>query len=87
MPARMWRHGIHRLPDSLIHMLAYLYLSYSMMALLIESVPSLEETWMECLGDLVRYRMAIEKADLLDRQVWAEVARIWYDQAADLNTI
>ncbi|KAI9865736.1 MAG: hypothetical protein M1813_002194 [Trichoglossum hirsutum] len=42
MPARMWRHGIHsflellrhRLPDSPEHMLAFIYLAYSMMALL-----------------------------------------------------
>lgn len=41
MPARMWRHGIHsflellrhRLPYSLEHMLTFIYLAYSMMAL------------------------------------------------------
>jgi hypothetical protein len=91
MPARMWRHGIHsflellrhRLPDSLDHMLAFVYLAYSMMALLMESVPSFEETWIECLGDLARYRMAIEEADLCDREVWSGVARMWYNKAAD----
>ena len=54
----MWQHGIHsflellryRLPDSLDHMLAF-YLAYSMMALLVESVPSFEETWIEYLED------------------------------------
>ena len=68
MPARMWRHGIHsflellrhRLPDSLEHMLAFIYLAYSMMTLLYEAVPSFEDTWIECLGDLARYRIAIE---------------------------
>src|SRR5271155_5003971 len=91
MPARMWRHGIHsflellrhRLPDSLDHMLAFVYLAYSMMALLMESVPSFEETWIECLGDLARYRMAIEEADLRDHEVWSGVARMWYNKAAD----
>src|SRR3569833_4527016 len=42
MPARMWRHGIHsvlellrhRLPASLEHMLAFVCLAYSMIALL-----------------------------------------------------
>lgn len=90
MPARMWNHGIHsflellrhRLPDSRDHILAFFYLAYSMMALLMESVPSFEETWIECLGDLARYRMAIE-ADLLDREVWSGVARMWYNKAAD----
>lgn len=42
-------------------MLAFIYLAYSMMALLYETVPAFEDTWMECLGDLRRYRMAIEK--------------------------
>lgn len=91
MPARMWRHGIHsflellrhRLPDSLDHMLSFVYLAYSMMALLMESVPSFEDTWIECLGDLARYRMAIEEVDMRDREVWACVARMWYDKAAD----
>jgi hypothetical protein len=48
-----------------------------------ESVPSFEETWIECLGDLARYRMAIEEADLRDREIWSNVARIWYNKAAD----
>ncbi|KAK4220472.1 hypothetical protein QBC38DRAFT_321844, partial [Podospora fimiseda] len=42
MPARMWRHGIHsflellrhRLPASLEFILMFIYLAYSMMALL-----------------------------------------------------
>ena len=58
MPARMWRHGIHaflevlrhRLPESLEHMLAFIYIAYSMMALLYETVSTFEDTWIECLG-------------------------------------
>ncbi|KAH0565567.1 hypothetical protein GP486_001035 [Trichoglossum hirsutum] len=91
MPARMWRHGMHsflellrhRLPDSLEHMLAFIYLAYSMMALLYETVPTFEDTWIECLGDLGRYRMAIEDDDIRDREVWTGVARFWYSKAAD----
>ena len=90
MPARMWRHGIHaflevlrhRLPESLDHKLAFIYLAYSMMALLYETVPAFEDTWIECLGDLARYRMAIEDDDLQDREGWARVAKFWYDSAA-----
>ncbi len=52
MPARMWRHGTpsflellrHRLPGSLEHMLSFIYLAYSMMALLYETVPTFEDT-------------------------------------------
>lgn len=91
MPARMWRHGIHaflevlrhRLPESLDHMLAFIYIAFSMMALLYEAVPTFEDTWIECLGDLGRYRMAIEDADIRDREVWSGVARFWYSKAAD----
>jgi hypothetical protein len=85
MPARMWKHGIHsflellrrRLPDSIDYMLAFIYLAYQMMALLYETVPAFEDTWIECLGDLGRYRMAIEDEDIRDRETWAGVARSW----------
>lgn len=53
MPARMWRHGIHsflellrhRLPDLMEHILAFIYLAYTMMALLYETVPAFADTW------------------------------------------
>lgn len=91
MPARMWRHGIHgflellrhRLPASLEHMLTFIYLAYSMMALLYETVPAFEDTWVECLGDLGRYRMAIEDEDIRDREIWTAVSRLWYSKASD----
>jgi hypothetical protein len=93
MPARMWKHGIHsflellrrRLPESIDYMLAFIYLAYQMMALLYETVPAFEDTWIECLGDLGRYRMAIEDEDIRDRETWAGVARSWYSKAADKN--
>jgi hypothetical protein len=93
MPARMWKHGIHsflellrqRLPKSLDYMLAFIYLAYQMMALLYETVPAFEDTWIECLGDLGRYRMAIEDEDIRDRETWANVARSWYSKASDKN--
>ena len=54
-----------------------------MMALLYETVPAFEDTWIECLGDLARYRMAIEDDDIRDREVWTGVARNWYSKASD----
>ncbi|KZL80703.1 hypothetical protein CI238_09061 [Colletotrichum incanum] len=91
MPARMWRHGIHsflellrhRLPASLEHMLTFIYLAYSIIALLYETVPTFEDIWIECLGDLGRYRMAIEDDNLKDREVWTSVSRHWYSKASD----
>ena len=77
MPARMWRHDIHSflellrnsLPASLDYMLAFIYLAYLMMTLLLETVPAFEDTWIECLGDLGRYRMAMEDDNVRDREV------------------
>jgi hypothetical protein len=51
MPARMWRHGIHsflellrhRLPASLEYMVTFIYLAYSMMALLYQTVPNFKD--------------------------------------------
>ncbi|KAE9982202.1 hypothetical protein EG327_005932 [Venturia inaequalis] len=91
MPSRMWKHGIHsflellrfRLPDSLEFMISFIYTAYQMMSLLYETVPAFEDTWIECLGDLGRYRMAIEDEDIRDRETWAGVARFWYSKAAD----
>ncbi|CAG7940349.1 unnamed protein product [Penicillium olsonii] len=91
MPARMWKYGIHsflellrqKLPGSVEYMLDFIYLSYSMMTLLLESVTDFKETWIECLGDLARYRMAVEGFDNKDRELWAGVSRYWYNQDAN----
>lgn len=93
MPARMWRYGIHaflevlrqRLPASLDYMLHFIYIAYSMVTLLLESVPQFRDAWHECLGDLARYRMAVEDTDSRDRETWVAVSRHWYDQFADRN--
>lgn len=42
-------------------MLAFIYLACQMMALLLETVPIFSDTWIDCLGDLSRYRLAIGK--------------------------
>ncbi|KAH7175983.1 hypothetical protein EDB81DRAFT_591321, partial [Dactylonectria macrodidyma] len=57
--------------------------AYSMMALLYETVPAFEDTWIECLGDLSRYRMAIEDGDIKGREIWTGVSRYWYRQSSD----
>ncbi|OQN95238.1 hypothetical protein B0A48_18630 [Cryoendolithus antarcticus] len=90
MPARMWKHGIHaflevlryRRPESQEYMLSFIYLAYQMMALLLETVSSFTDTWTECLGDLARYRMAIEE-DKESHAAWGDVARSWYQMASD----
>ena len=91
MPGRVWRHGIHaflnvlrhRLPESLEHMLGFIHIAHSMVAQLHETVPTVEDRWSECLGDLGRYRMAIEDDDPKDREVWSNVGRFWYNKAAE----
>lgn len=91
MPFRMWKHAIHaflevlrqHLPQSMDYMLNFIYLAYQMMALLYETVPLFETTWTECLGDLARYRMAIENEDMSVRDTWSGVARYWYSKSSD----
>jgi len=94
MPARMWKHGIqaflevlrHRTPESQEYMLAFIHLAYSMMCLLFETIPNFTDLWIECLGDLARYRMAIEKEDKIHK-IWAGVAGRWYGMAADRHPV
>jgi hypothetical protein len=40
-----------------------------MVAPLYETVPVFEDTWIEYLGDLGRYRIAIEDDDIRDHEV------------------
>lgn len=100
MPARMWKHGIHEFLellrrglgetseyDTSEYILAFICLAYQMVALLYETVPAFEDTWIECLGDLGRYRMAVEHEDIRDRETWANVARSWYLKASDRNPL
>ena len=90
MPARMWKHGIHAFLEVLRHrrpkaqefMLAFIYIAYQMMALLFETVSNFVDTWIECLGDLSRYRMAIEE-DKEAHATWGAVAARWYTLACD----
>ncbi|RMY62355.1 hypothetical protein D0865_00477 [Hortaea werneckii] len=90
MFARMWRYAIqslfevlrHRRPDSHEYMLSFICLAYQMMALFLETVPNFEDIWVECLGDLARYRMAIEEDQDL-RSHWAGVSSWWYIKATD----
>lgn len=91
MPARVWHHGIHaflmvlrlKLPESLEHMIAFIDLAFSMLTLLYETVPAFEINWIECLGDLARFRMSIEECEPNDREVWSGIARFWYRKAAN----
>ncbi|KAK4561660.1 hypothetical protein LTR86_004339 [Recurvomyces mirabilis] len=90
MPARMWKHGIHaflevlrhRRPDSQDYMMSFIYLAYQMTTLLYETIPIFLDTWIECLGDLARYRMAIEEEREPHAQ-WGSVAASWYLKASD----
>ena len=72
----------YRLPDSLDYMISFIYFAHQMMSLLYETVRAFKDTWIECLGDLGRYRMAIEEEDAGVRETWAGVARFWYSKAA-----
>ncbi|EGD92984.1 hypothetical protein TESG_00546 [Trichophyton tonsurans CBS 112818] len=91
IPQRIWRHAIYpmldllhrRLPSSHDYMVSYIYTTYTMLTLLLESVPTFKEVWMEYLGDVARYRMAIEETDCQERKNWENEALCWYQRAAD----
>ncbi|RPA72632.1 hypothetical protein BJ508DRAFT_183341, partial [Ascobolus immersus RN42] len=92
MPGRIWKSGIHtflevlrhHLPESLEHMLTFLHMAYGVVCLLYETIPSHKATWIECLGDLARYRMAVEERDAEIRDIWTDRAREWYYAATDI---
>jgi hypothetical protein len=64
-------------------MLAVIYLAYIMMTLLFETVPAFEETWIKCLGNFGRYRMAIKDDDIRDKEVWTQASSQWHLEASD----
>lgn len=85
MPARMWCSGIHpflellrhRFPASKERTLTFILLAYSMITLLLESVPAFNGIWIDCLGDLACYQMAVEVFDLEVCKKWTDVARMY----------
>jgi hypothetical protein len=80
MLGKMWRNGIyifleilrHHLPASHDYMLEFIHIAYSMLALWCKNVPAFTNMWMECLGNVARYGIAI------DGEVWRKVSRDWY---------
>ncbi|CAG8096322.1 unnamed protein product [Penicillium olsonii] len=90
IPARMWKYAIHsflelmglRLRGSLGYMTGFIHLAYSTVTLLLEHVAEFKDIWIECLGDLARYRMAIEGFHGADHRLWADISRYWYHHHA-----
>ena len=88
--ARMWRHGIfvfleilrQRYPNTVEHIIRFINSAYSTIIRLSGNVSLFRDTWNEQLGDLARYRMAMESSDGQDRQHWAIVATDWYNRVA-----
>ncbi|KAI0388513.1 hypothetical protein F5Y17DRAFT_452466 [Xylariaceae sp. FL0594] len=91
MPARAWQNGIYsflellrlRQPTSTEAMLTFFNFAYGLMALLYETVPAFEDSWIECMGDLGRYRLTIKDEDVREREVMTAVSRSWYSKASD----
>ena len=55
-----------------------------MVSLMYETVPIFGSTWLECLGDIARYRMALAGTEkLTDRDIWLNISRYWYNKVAD----
>ncbi|KAG9257762.1 uncharacterized protein F5Z01DRAFT_414620 [Emericellopsis atlantica] len=90
MPAKLWQFGIYqylellrtRLPDAYEPLVCFLYTAYGLLGLLRETNPLFQDTWTECLGDLARYRYAIENKEEV-REHWEGVSRTWYMYTSD----
>ncbi|TGJ70128.1 hypothetical protein EYR41_006113 [Orbilia oligospora] len=97
MPARLWEHGIRRflellrgcLPASHEHMLRFIYIAYSAVSLLFETTSAFTDIWIECLGDLARYRTAIAcDLDNHNKQcgcesTWIRTSKYWYSKGVN----
>lgn len=91
MPARLWKYGIYaflevlrsRLPESRAHMEHFIFIAFSTMCMLYETVPAFEGTWAERLGDIARYGMSLAGHDIKERSTWSRTARFWYSKTAD----
>jgi hypothetical protein len=55
---------------SLEYMLFFFHKAYQMMILLYETVPAFRGFWIQCLGDLARFRMEIEKGNVFMGEFW-----------------
>lgn len=84
-PLRLWQHAIHLLLERIRHsiveasyltdlLLEFLHYAYGFYTCLLEdhSLDDLRHIWLEQLGDLARYRMAV--ANILTRQEEASVS-------------
>jgi len=62
MPLRMWRHGIYaplkflrkRLLDSREHIIAFIYIAYSMLTVFHEITPRFGAIWIKCLSNIIK---------------------------------
>ena len=86
MPLRMWTHGISTflkilgnwLPETLDHMLAFMYNAYTMLTLFSEMTSG--HDWSECLGHLAVFLAGNEKQHFEDHNIWNSVATSWYQE-------
>lgn len=87
---RVWKHGIHtileifrhRLPQCREYLDLYVRSTYAMIGLFYESLIDFKLVWLECLGDVARYMMAIEQ-DSGYRSVLNKTANTWYQAVLD----
>ncbi|PKS12074.1 hypothetical protein jhhlp_001370 [Lomentospora prolificans] len=92
MPARLWRHAIYKLldlmrkhlPDSRPHMYRFITLAFNMITILYENATDLCDIWAECLGDIARFRMAVESESVEDRNLYVGISKYWYYRSIDL---
>lgn len=91
MPTRLWNHGIltfleilrQQLPDCEEFVWNFIYLAYTMMALLEETVPHFRFTWVEYKAYIAHCRYALEYEDMYLRRHWKGIAAEEYTRVID----
>ncbi|KAK9450498.1 uncharacterized protein V1518DRAFT_213859 [Limtongia smithiae] len=92
IPSRLWKYGVTRpvdllhefLPASLDSLRTFIYYAYAIVTRLFECTPgaaSDKAIWLESLGDLSVYVMAIEPDDA-NARIWQDNAYMWYTRCS-----
>lgn len=74
-----------RIAEAKDYLFTFISLAYTRITMLYEEVPAFQDTWTECLGDLSRYRMAVEQENMTGEHTWTNMSRWWYLKFADKN--
>ena len=82
MPGQLWKY-VDQFAEMLrvqfpSHYPLFLELASETFIALLNKAPDFNDMWLECLGDLARYCIAVEEPNTEKYNIWAEAAKDWY---------